>query len=309
MTQQRLVILLKSKNQYTKTQHTSTKQNYILLYLLLTQTRCVPLKINTYKRMKPFVFTLLALISLSHFAQNKTIAAGETLVYTASYTMSGLLTDIAQVKMETSEIKTSKSTLLRLKCTAATFEKWDNFFKIRDLYESYVNPNTLMPYLYKRDISEGGYYKFMQYKYNHKSQLVESLKRKKKKNGETWDENKTVKIDGSTKDFVSTLYTIRTMDIHKASPGDEKKFTILFDSAETILSVKYLGKETISTKIGRKECYKLAISIKGSDILKGNNNNLLWLTADKNKVPVYAKFKIPVGNGELKIESASGPKN
>ena len=259
--------------------------------------------------MKHYFFFFTVLISLCSVAQNKTIAAGEKLVYTASYNMSGLLTDIAQVKMETSEVKTSKSTLMRLKCTATTFKKWDNFFKIRDLYESYVNPKTLTPYLYKRDISEGGYYKFMQYKYNHKAKLVKSLKRKKRKDGKTWDENKTVKINASTKDLVSTLYHIRNLDIHKASPGDSQNFTILFDNEETTITIKYIGKETISTKIGSKECYKLAISVKDSDVLKGNNANLLWLTADANKIPVYAKFKIPVGNGELKIVSATGLKH
>ena len=46
-----------------------------------------------------------------------------------------------------------------------------------------------------------------------------------------------------------------------------------------------------------------------NSILKGNNDNMLWLTADKNKVPVYAKFKIAVGNGALKIKSATGLKH
>lgn len=260
--------------------------------------------------MKYSIFLFLVLISYCSVSQNKTIAAGEKLVFTASYNMSGLLTEIAQVKMEASEVKTSKSTLLRLKCTATTYKKWDNFFKIRDIYESYVNPKTLTPYLYKRDISEGGYYKFMQYKYNHKAKLVKSLKRKKNKKGGTWDENKTVKIGNSTKDLVSTLYSIRNLDIHKATPGDQQNFTVLFDNEETVISIKYIGKERISTKIGSKECYKLAISMRGNnDILKGSNSNLLWLTADANKIPVYAKFKIPVGNGELKIQSATGLKN
>jgi hypothetical protein len=258
--------------------------------------------------MKHLIFTFLTLIAFNSNAQNKTIAAGEKLVFTASYNMSGILTNIAQVKMETSEVKTSSSILMRLKCSATTYKKWDNFFKIRDLYESYVNPKTLTPYLYNRDISEGGYYKFMQYKYNHKSKLVKSLKRKKRKDGTTWDEKKSVKIGASTKDLVSTLYNIRNMDIHKASPGDQQNFTVLFDNEETVITVKYLSKETIKTKIGSKACYKLSLSIKGSDLLKGSNNNLLWLTADDNKIPVYAKFKIPVGNGELKIESATGLK-
>lgn len=259
--------------------------------------------------MKYYALFILMLLTSVGFSQNNTIAFGEKLVFSASYNMSGLLTDIAQVKMETSQVKTSKSTLMRLKCTATTYKDWDGFFKIRDIYESYVNPKTLTPYLYKRDINEGGYYKFMQYKYNHKSKLVKSLKRKKRKDGTTWDENKSIKIKPATKDLVSTLYYIRSLDIHKATPGDQQNFTVLFDNKENVITIKYIGKETISTKLGKKECYKLAIAIKGSDVLKGKNNNLLWLTADANKIPVYAKFKIPVGNGELKIQSASGLKN
>ncbi|WP_179346503.1 DUF3108 domain-containing protein [Winogradskyella ursingii] len=259
--------------------------------------------------MKNFLIIFLAFFSSLAWAQNTTIANGEKLVYSASYNMSGLMTDIAQVTMETSEVKTSKNTLMRLKCSAATYSKMDNFFKIRDLYESYVHPKTLTPYLYKRDISEGGYYKFMQYTYDHKSNLVKSLKRKKKNNGEIWDENKSIKISTNTKDIVSTLYHIRNLDIDKANVGDQQNFIVLFDNKETIVTVQLIGKETLSTKIGNKLCYKLALSIKGSDVLKGNNANLLWLTADANKTPVYAKFKIPVGNGELKLISASGLKN
>ena len=83
----------------------------------------------------------------------------------------------------------------------------------------------------------------------------------------------------------------------------------MFDNEELILNVKYISKETINTNIGKKECYKLAISLKNDNSLKGNNDNILWLTADANKIPVYAKFKIAVGTGELKIKSATGLKN
>ncbi|GAB5563830.1 MAG: hypothetical protein Wins2KO_08930 [Winogradskyella sp.] len=258
--------------------------------------------------MKHFILLFTVVLSTVNHAQNKTINAGEKLVFTASYNMSGILTDIAQLKMETSQVKTSRSTLMRLKCTATTYKKWDDFFKIRDLYESYVSPKTLKPYLYKRDISEGGYYKFMQYKYNHKAKLVNSLKRKKNKKGETWDEKNTFNIGTNTRDIVTTLYHIRNLDIHKASPGDQQEFNVLFDNKENTIIVKYLKKETIATALGKKECYKLALSVKGSDVLKGSNSNLLWLTADNNKVPVYAKFKIAVGSGELRIVSAEGLK-
>jgi len=259
--------------------------------------------------MKYLILIISLLVSTNSLSQNTAIGTNEKLIFSASYNMSGLLTELAEVTMETNEVKTSKSTLLRLKCTAATYSKWDSFFKIRDLYESYVSPKSLTPYLYKRDINEGGYEKFMQYKFRRKTNTIESQKRKKRRDGTTWEEKKTFKIGASTKDIISTIYNIRNLDIHKASPGDTQSFKIVFDNKEFSINVKYLSKETIQTNIGAKECYKLAISVNDSNILKGNNDNLLWLTADANKIPVYAKFKIAVGNGELKIKSATGLKN
>ncbi len=255
--------------------------------------------------MKRILVAIALCTVVSVNSQYTAIAPGEKLVYTASYNMSGILNDIAQVTMETSNIKTSKTTLLRLKCTAATFSKWDNFFKIRDLYESYVNPKTLTPYLYKRDINEGGYYKAMKYTFSHKKGIVKTVQTKKN----NWVENKTVSLNRGTKDIVSAIYNIRLLDYESMQVGASKTFTILFDRKETKAQVTYLGKETISTAIGRKTCYKLAISSAESDVLQGSRNNLVWLTADDNKIMVYGKFKIPVGNGELKIKSASGLKH
>ncbi len=250
-------------------------------------------------------FVALFLLSSSIIAQNNAIAAGEKLTYTAAYNMSGILTDLAEVTMETSNVKTSKATLLRLKCKAVTYSKWDNFFKIRDLYESYVNPKTLTPYLYKRDINEGSYYKYMKYTFSHKTKTVKSQLKKKN----NYEENKSIAIKSGTKDIVSTLYKVRLFDYKNMSVGTSKSFTIIFDRKEVKGQITYLGKETINTSIGKKTCYKLAIGSSQTNVLKGKNSNFLWLTADENKIPVYGKFKIPVGNGELKIKSATGLKH
>lgn len=261
------------------------------------------LKLISFYQMRISIL-LLFFISLSLNAQNNAIAPGEKLTYTASYNMSGILTDLAQITMETSEAKTSKATLLRLKCSATTYSKWDNFFKIVDLYESYVNPTNLTPYLYKRDINEGDYYKFMKYTFDHKTNTVKSLQRKKNNK----EENKNFTISSGTKDIVSTLYNIRLFDYKSMNVGTKKSFIIVFDREEIKGEITYLGKVTISTNIGKKECYKLAIN-SSDKALQGKNNNLLWLTADDNKIIVYGKFKIPVGNGELKIKSAEGLKH
>ncbi|MCB0463807.1 MAG: DUF3108 domain-containing protein [Flavobacteriaceae bacterium] len=259
--------------------------------------------------MSRILLIITVLFSFAVKGQNNTIAAGEKLTFTASYNMSGLMTDLAQVTMETNEVKTSKATLLRLRCKAQTYSKWDNFFKINDIYETYVNPTNLIPYLHKREINEGGYYKKMQYNFDRGLNKVKSVKTKRRKDGTFWSENKNLTIGSKTNDIVTTIYYIRNLDIHKAAIGSSDNFTILFDNEETSMKITLLSKETISTNIGKKECYKLSISLNNNDILSGENNNLLWLTADANKIPVYAKFKVPVGNGELKIQSATGLKH
>ena len=132
--------------------------------------------------------------------------------------------------------------------------------------------------------------------------------RKRRPSGNT-EEKKTVKIDSNTGDIVATMYQLRNVDFKSFTPGQSKKFTFLFDNKPLSITVKYIGKESISTKIGKRESYKMAISLNNSSVLKGSADNLLWLSADANKIPLYARFKIPVGNGELKIKSATGLKN
>ncbi|NNK73168.1 MAG: DUF3108 domain-containing protein [Flavobacteriaceae bacterium] len=259
--------------------------------------------------MRKLILIAILLLNLPLAAQNTAIGSNEKLTFTASYRMSGLLTDLAQITMETSEVNSSGSTLLRLKCKARTFSKWDNFFKINDLYESYVSAKTLKPYLYKREINEGSYYKFMQYKYKHKTGEVESLRRKRRKNGTFWDENQTLSIGSGTLDIVSLIYHIRNLDIHKATSGSTDTFTVLFDNAETPVTIKLIGQETKKTKLGNIPCYKLSIAVNTLDVLKGTNANLLWLSADANKIPVFAKFKVAVGSGELRLEEATGLKH
>lgn len=248
--------------------------------------------------MSRIFLLLFILCSLSISSQNNTISAGEKLTYTAAYNMSGILTDLAQVTMQTSAVKTSKATLLRLKCTATTYSKWDNFFKIRDLYESYVNPKTLTPYLYNRDINEGGYYKNMKYTFSHKNKLVKSVQKKKN----NYVEKKEVSIGANTKDIISSLYNLRLFDYANMTKGTKKTFTIIFDRKESNGQITFLGKETISTAIGKKECYKLKVGSSDSNVVNGT----LWLTADKSQIIVFGQFKIPVGNGEIRIKSATG---
>jgi Protein of unknown function (DUF3108) len=245
---------------------------------------------------KIFLVALFVVFSTLTFAQ---IKSGEKLTFAASYNMSGLMTQLAQVTMQTESVNTEKNNYLHLSCEAATFSKWDSFFKIRDLYESYVNPTTLKPSLYKRSIDEGGFTK--KEKYVFKGTNITSTT--KRKNMAETVRNFTV--GGSTQDIVSLIYKLRTIDFSKMSSGQTTSMTVVFDEKQLPVTIKYMGKENVSAgNLGKKECYKLSIDA-NTNVLKGTDKNLLWLTTDK-KIPALIKFSIPVGTGQLTLSSATG---
>ena len=252
--------------------------------------------------MKKILLILCSVFVLCSFSSegNQTIKSGEKLVFAGSYNMSGLMTQLAQVTMSTENVTTAKNTYLHLSCELSTYSKWDSFFKIRDVYESYVNPATLKPSLYKRSIDEGGWTK--KEKYVFKGNTVNSTS-KRKNSPETQN---TFTIGSSTQDVISLLYKVRTMDLSKLKEGQTQSLMIVFDEKQIPVTLKYMGKETVNAgNLGKKECYKLSIGAK-TDALKGKDKNLIWLTADDKKIPALLKFSIPVGTGQLTLTSASG---
>jgi hypothetical protein len=252
--------------------------------------------------MKKIFFSLTAVFVLSSFTSinSQTIKSGENLVFAGSYNMSGLMTQLAQVTMSTETVSTSKNSYLHLSCELSTYSKWDSFFRIRDIYESYVDPITLKPSLYKRSIDEGGWTK--KEKYVIKNNIVNSTSKKKN----TPEIKNNFAIGATTQDVISLFYKVRTMDFSKFKAGQTISLMIVFDEKQIPVTLKYMGKETVNAgNLGKKECYKISIGAK-TDALRGKDKNLIWLTADAKKIPALLKFSIPVGTGQLTLTSASG---
>jgi len=242
------------------------------------------------------IFSILAIaIIWPAFSQKSAVPVGEQLVFSASYNMAGLLTQLAQVTLSTESVSTSKKTLLHLSCEAATFSKWDSFFKIRDSYESYVDPFSLKPSLYKRDIYEGGYTKKEKYLFQKDGKTIATTVQKKKKP----ESHSTLVIKSGTQDIVSLIYKLRTIDFTHQTKQQLTRFTAVFDEKELGVTVKYLGTERINAGVlGEKLCYKISIGAQ-TNALRGTDKNLIWLTADDQKIPCLIRFSIPVGTGQL----------
>lgn len=248
---------------------------------------------------KTFYIFILSLFSMVIYSQ---IKPNETLIFSGSYELKGLMTNIAQVTLRTESMKTTTKTYMHLSLEAATFSKWDSFFKIRDLYESYVDPNTLKPSLYKRKISEGGYNKTEKYTFTSNGTSINSSTIK----GAKPEVKNTFRIGSTSVDVVTLIYKIRTIDFSKLKTGQSMPFTVVFNQKEFPITLKLMGIETVSAgNLGKKACYKLSIGAK-TNALRGTDKNLIWLSTDSNHIPCLVKFSIPVGVGQLTLLKATG---
>lgn len=265
------------------------------------------------KKVFPYNILLIAAFSFSGFSlataqkiTNTAFQGGEKLKYVGSYNMSSVWTDIAEVTMEVSSVNLQGTPLLNLKGTAKTFAAWDTYFKIRDSYQSWVTPTTIEPLIFKRDMYEGGYTNDSKYVFKRKSKIA--VCKKKNKNGT--ENEKTVSITANTLDVVSVLYYVRNLTFDQFTPNQSVTLTILIDNKLETIVVKYLGIENLKVaQIGNTKCYKLAVSLKNEKIMKNKATNNIWLTADKNRIPVYIKADIPVGSIQIRLTEATGLRN
>ena len=85
---------------------------------------------------------------------------------------------------------------------------FDFFYKVRDRYESYIDEEALVPWLFVRHVNEGGYKIEQSYIFNHYSEKVNVG------NGETFP------IEPNMQDMISAFYNARALDLSSAKPGD-----------------------------------------------------------------------------------------
>ena len=179
--------------------------------------------------------------------------------------------------------------------------KW--FFKVEDHYESHFDKLTGRPYRFIRNIDEGGYTKnrIVDFDYTQNKALITDLKENTKS---------TQDIKPNIQDLVSAYYYLRNnFDSETIKEGNVVKLNIFFDSELFLFKLKYLGRETINTKFGKIKCMKFRPYVMAGRVFKEEESLTLWVTADKNKIPVKIKADLRVGSLRADLEALKGLKH
>ncbi len=160
--------------------------------------------------------------------------------------------------------------------------------KVNDDYESYFDLNN-KPLRFIRKIDEGGYTKDVELHFDHPNKKVLVIDKKKKKSNYH-------RINNNIHDMVSVFYYLRNYDIAGMKTGDEIKVDLFFDNEIYPFKLKMLGKETIRTKFGKMKTVKFRPYVMSGRVFKEDESLTVWISNDKNKIPVLIQAKLMVGS-------------
>ena len=219
--------------------------------------------------------------------------AGEKLNFSLSYSF--ISAGEAIMTVEDNIINGKK--VLHIVMEGRTVGLADVVYKVRDVYESFVDPESDMPVKAIRNIKEGGYRYYNVVTYNRDSSTVYSLRSGVKP------------VPKEMMDILSAFYYARNHYFNESmKPGDVISFQTYFSDEPFPLQIQYIGDEIVRAKFGKVKCYKFAPVTEIGRAFKSKEGMYMWITRDKNRIPVKVKFELVVGAFVCNLESFKGLK-
>ena len=181
------------------------------------------------------------------------------------------------------------------------FARW--FFKVDDYYDSYFTKGNIRPLFFIRNINEGGYKKHVTIRFYHE-------------NNKAFVDNKLQKMQGTLdtepniQDLISCFYYLRNaFDISEIKKDDFVVVNLFFDESNYAFKFKFLGNEIIKTKFGFVKTFKFRPYVQSGRVFRSNESITLWVSSDKNRIPLRLQATLRVGNITADLDEFKGLKN
>ncbi len=236
----------------------------------------------------------------------KAFASGEVITYNAYYNWGFIWLNAGNVEFKVMQQTYQNRDVYHLYAFGTTYKSYDWIFKIREKYQAYVDPNTLAPFWYERDVEEGSYTAFEDYKFDYDNQTIHTYVQKRGNPGVEG----TLPLTPCLFDVLSAIYYFRSVDFSKYQVGEKIPINMILDSEAYNLYIRYLGKEEVKTKNKKKyNCIKFSILMVEGTLFKGDEDAIIWVTDDENKIPVIVEAKILVGSVKAILDETKGLKH
>jgi hypothetical protein len=250
--------------------------------------------------MHRLIITLtLIIITNLVSAQKKAYQSGEWFKFRVHY---GFVT-AGYATLEVKEKKLKGKPVFHIigKGKTIGMSRW--FFKVDDTYETYIDKYKDLPYRFIRKIDEGGHTKNIQIDFDHDNKLAQIQDKKH-------DTTYVKPIAKDVQDMVSAFYYLRNnLETDNLQVGQTIDLNMFFDKENFKFRVKFLGKEVIETEFGKIASLKFRPYVQSGRVFKEKESLTVWVSDDKNKMPLLVKADLAVGSLKASLIAFKGLKN
>lgn len=260
--------------------------------------------------MKKVFLIILGLISLNSFASdcetnNIAFGANEHLGYKVYYNWKDVWIKAGFVTFDVKNATLNNSENFHIKAVGKTYPFYNWFYKVNDVYETYVDKKTTLPNKFVRDVNEGGFKLDHTYDFNRELFKVHTVSKVNDHKADI----KEFKFNPCTHDMLSVIYQMRTLDLRNMKVGDEVPVEVFLDNEFYNLSMVYKGKAMVDTKFGKIKCIKVVPKVISGRVFQNEEAVTVYVTDDANKIPVLIESPISVGSVKAILDEYSNLKN
>ncbi len=260
------------------------------------------LKLKAIKNIFILILTILSGTSYAQHLQkvdNSAFHRGEKLTYQVYYhsLLTGKVTaGEASIEIKKKNTKRNDRSTYHIVGIGESKGAFDFFFKVRDRFETFVDEEGIFPWYFIRRTREGGFKKDDEVSFEQNSNMAISR-------------NAVKKVPANIQDIVSVFYYARTLDITGVNPGDSFPLSFFLDDSVYVSKIIFLGREKVKTSLGTFNTLKFKPMVATGNVFKEPYPMQLWVTDDKNRVPVMMQSAVIVGSVRMELVEYDGLRN
>lgn len=250
---------------------------------------------NTRRKISKALLFGFLLIHLQTVAQMAELPfkPGEKLHYQVAYNWQFVWVEAGKAEFSVDSTLYFNKPAYWFKSTGRTLPAFDWIFKVRDEFESVADDSTFRPFWFRRRVLEGRYQldEKLNFDYHSKKISIESKSNKEDKR------KSEVSYQDGVLDVQTAVYYARTLDFGQMRIGDKIDFRMIIGSQIYDIYGRYHGLEVVENHDGNKyQCHKFSALLVEGTIFSGGEDLLVWVSDDRNKIPILVEAKILVGS-------------
>lgn len=230
---------------------------------------------------------------------------GESISYEISYNWGPVWINAGIVSFQTKLEEKKGIPVWHLISTGRTYASYDFLFKVRDTYEAWLDTLSLHTIEFRRYIFENGYQIQNSSWFDYSRRIVLS---NTKVNEEPMVVD-TIRMTDCTFDMLSAVYYVRFLNLDSVTKGTCIPVYIAIDDSIYRIDIRMLDREIVEHPDGTfYNCIKFSATMVEGTIFTKDQEAWVWVSDDRNKVPISIEAKILVGSVKAYLKKDKGLK-